>query len=530
MSEWGHATRHSLRSQQRQSVAWTAVIVVTGVATVRGYLSAYPTTIKRVLLARSIGSNVGFQALYGVARNISSVGGFTTWRLTWMLATLTGVWGLLASTRLVRGEEDSGRRELLLAGPISGAQLLASDLVAVALPLIACWAMFGAVLAVCGLATRGAFVLAGGIVAPGLLFGAVGALTSQLYPDRRHAMGIGGVVLGAAFLLRVAADGSTTLGWLRWATPLGWVENLQPFAGTRLLAAGPLLAATIVATGASFAFLARRDYATGLLSVRDRGKPGSPLLRTNLGFTVKLERVAIASWAAGIGAFAFVFGLLANDVAIFIRGQPQLQGTLTKLGVSSLGRPQDFLGLMFTFFALPIAIFAATQASAVREEEATGRLDALLVRPLGRRRWLFERCVVVASGAVVIAAVAGALAWSGAALRHSTVGWRPMLGAGLNCLPPTLLLFGLSVLCFGLAPRLTPAFALGSAVVAYLLELVGALVNAPSWLLDLSPFHHISPVPAAPANGVAAFVMVGLGVAGAAAGIACLAHRDLVGA
>ena len=330
MSEWGHATRHSLRSQQRQSVAWTAVIVVTGVATVRGYLAAYPTAIKRALLARSIGSNVGFQALYGVARNIGSVGGFTTWRLTWMLATLTGVWGLLASTRLVRGEEESGRRELLLAGPISGAQLLASDLVAVAVPLIACWAMFGAVLAVCGLATHGAFVIAGGIVAPGLLFGAVGALTSQLYPDRRHAMGIGGVVLGAAFLLRVAADGSTTLGWLRWATPLGWVENLRPFAGTRLLAGVPLVAATIAATGASFAFLARRDYATGLLSVRDRGKPGSPLLRTNLGFTVKLERVAIASWAVGIGAFAFVFGLLANDVAIFIRGQPQLQGTLTK--------------------------------------------------------------------------------------------------------------------------------------------------------------------------------------------------------
>ena len=63
-------------------------------------------------------------------------------------------------------------------------------------------------------------------------------------------------------------------------------------------------------------------------------------------------------------------------------------------------------------------------------------------------------------------------------------------------------------------------------MVAYLLELVGALVNVPSWLLDLSPFHHISPVPAAPANGVAAFVMVGLGVAGAAAGIVCLARRD----
>ena len=117
--QWRRVTRHGLRSQRNQSIAWIAVIVATGVATVRGYLSAYPSPMKRAVLATTVGSNVGFQALYGKARNIGAVGGFTTWRLTWMLATLTAVWGLLVSTRLVRGEEEIGRRELLLAGPVS---------------------------------------------------------------------------------------------------------------------------------------------------------------------------------------------------------------------------------------------------------------------------------------------------------------------------------------------------------------------------------------------------------------------------
>ena len=42
--------------------------------------------------------------------------GFTVFKIAMTLMILGAVWGLLTSTRLLRGEEDTGRWELLLAG------------------------------------------------------------------------------------------------------------------------------------------------------------------------------------------------------------------------------------------------------------------------------------------------------------------------------------------------------------------------------------------------------------------------------
>ena len=44
---------------------------------------------------------------------------------------------------------------------------------------------------------------------------------------------VGGGVVGVLFLLRVIADTSSGLSWLRWTTPLGWAEELRPFTGIR---------------------------------------------------------------------------------------------------------------------------------------------------------------------------------------------------------------------------------------------------------------------------------------------------------
>ena len=56
-------------------------------------------------------------------------------------------------------------------------------------------------------------------------------------------------MLGALFLLRMVADGSSGLGWLRWLTPFGWLEELRPFADNRVLPL-LLLAGLAVAVGA----------------------------------------------------------------------------------------------------------------------------------------------------------------------------------------------------------------------------------------------------------------------------------------
>ena len=54
--------------------------------------------------------------LLGPISAIDTVGGYTVYKGFVFLTSIGAVWGLLATTRLLRGEEDSGRWHLVLAG------------------------------------------------------------------------------------------------------------------------------------------------------------------------------------------------------------------------------------------------------------------------------------------------------------------------------------------------------------------------------------------------------------------------------
>src|SRR5581483_7706569 len=97
------------------------------------------------------------------------------------------------------------------------------------------WLAYFLGLAAAGLSAGGSACIALGAVAPGPVFAGAGMLVSQLAPTRRLATAVCAGALLLALVLRVVADTSPSLSWLRWATPLGWAEELRPLAGSRPL-------------------------------------------------------------------------------------------------------------------------------------------------------------------------------------------------------------------------------------------------------------------------------------------------------
>ena len=102
-------------------------------------------------------------------------------------------------------------------------------------------------------------------VASAALFMAVGAVTSQLAPARRSAATLAAAIFGALFLVRVVADTTASLGWLRWATPLGWIESVHPLTDPRPLplVGVALLTAALFATSVLLA--GRRDLGASIV-------------------------------------------------------------------------------------------------------------------------------------------------------------------------------------------------------------------------------------------------------------------------
>ena len=129
------------RRAVRSVIVWGIAFGLYVVASVSGYAKTYSTAASRAQLARRLGSNVGFEALIGPARHLETVAGFAAWRCMGVLSLVGAVWALLASTRLLRGEEEAGRWEMLLAGQTTRRRAAALGLAGLAAGWAALWAI-----------------------------------------------------------------------------------------------------------------------------------------------------------------------------------------------------------------------------------------------------------------------------------------------------------------------------------------------------------------------------------------------------
>ena len=115
------------------------------------YTRFYKTAAQRDALAAAYGSNQATSALFGPAPQLQTVAGFTVFKISMTLILLGAVWGLLTSTRLLRGEEDSGRWELLLAGQTTRRRAGVQALGGLGAGVVALWALTGLITVASGL-------------------------------------------------------------------------------------------------------------------------------------------------------------------------------------------------------------------------------------------------------------------------------------------------------------------------------------------------------------------------------------------
>jgi ABC-2 type transport system permease protein len=520
--------RRAFLDSRVRNISFALMFALIAYANVVGYRNTYPTLQDRLGFARSFGNNASVRLFYGKPYDILSVGGYTAWRVGGFLAIVAAMWGVLAAVRALRAEEDTGHQELVLAGLVSRRAAYLAAFAAIAAGAALLWLALFLGLAGARLPVGESAYLALSIVAAVPVFAGVGALASQLAPTRRMALELSSAVLAVALVVRVIADTSSGLDWLRWATPLGWSEELRPFTGARpaVLLLSLALAALLFAGAAAIS--RRRDLGSGVLRSRDSAPPRMRLLSSPTALALREERGSLAGWLLGVGFFALIIGLISTSVSS-AGISSNLQHELQKLGAVSIVTPSGYIGLSFLFFILAVSLYCCSQLAAARHEEAEERLETLFAHAVDRRRWLAGRLGLAFAGAVAISLTSGLLAWAGAAAQHADVSLTNMLEAAANCLPVALLFLGLAALLFALFPRASAGMGYGLVVLAFVWQLFGGLLGAPHWLLDLSPFQHVGLVPAQPFRAGAAAAMLAIAAASGLAALWAFARRDLIG-
>jgi ABC-2 type transport system permease protein len=519
----------------RPAVGWGLLFGATIASSASSYVSLFPTVAQRVATARAMQNNTGFAALFGPLRRIDTVAGYTSYKTLYFVLILGAIWGLLVATRVLRGEEDAGRWEIFLSGRTTRSRAALHASLGLGVGVIVVWALMS-VFAVAvgtdpdvGISAASGLFFATALVSGMAMFMAVGMVTSQLAATRHDANLIGAGILAGSYLVRMVADSASQFGWLRWASPLGWIEELRPLTGSKPLAFIPIVALTVICVAVTLRIASQRDLGASPLASRNHRAARTLLLGGHAGLSIRLTRTGVAVWLAALAVIGLIFGLVTQAAAKALTASSTLDRVITRLGANRVGAV-TYLGFVFLMAAGIVAIAVAGQISALRNEEANGHLDNLLVRRVARWKWLAVRAAIGVGLVVVGSVLVGLCAWVGAASQSAGLGIVELLKAGLNVSPPAIFVLGIGVLAFGVLPRYATPVVYGLVVWSFFVEVIASVFDSNHWLRDTSPLLHIAPAPAAPPNWTSASVLIALGLLACAAGIAAFSRRDVVGA
>jgi ABC-2 type transport system permease protein len=526
--------RVTARKAVRSGVIWGSIFGLATASSALSYSTLYKTQAQRETLATAYGTNKATAALFGPAPRLQTVAGFTVFKIGMTLMVVGAVWGLLTSTRLLRGEEDEGRWDLLLAGPTTRRAGTGQALIGLAAGFSALWASTAIITVAIGRTARisiapgPALYFALAMVATAGMFLGIGVLTSQLAPTRRQAAAYAAVFLGATYGIRLIADAGVGLHGLIWLSPLGWVEELRPLTDPQPLALLPIIGLTGITALAAVSLAGRRDVGAGIISDRTVSGSRSRLLTGPTGLSIRLTRSTVIGWWVAIAISGLLYGLIAKSAGATISGS-SVRTVFSRLGATGNGA-EAVLGVCFLVIGVLVAFVGAGQLTAARYEEAAGRLDHLLAGTVCRTGWLGGRLLVALAVLVVSGLGAGFFAWLGAASQGSGVELTTLLGAGLNVVPPAIVILGIGVLAFGLVPRATSVVVYSYLGWSLLVVVVGGIGAVDHWILDTSVFHQMASAPARPPDWPANGAMGLVGAVSLVLGVVAFMHRDVQGA
>lgn len=509
-------------------------------ATATGYRLIAPTATQRVEVLNNLAGSTGLKVLLGQAARITSAAGLVDWRVVGVAAIVGPVCWLIVATRTLRGEEASGRWELVLAGQTTPSRATAAALAGLAAGLMA---MYVAVTLLTRLSdiAPGVHIGAGqallfglAVVAPAAEFLAVGAVASQVMPTRTRAAALAAGTFGAAFLLRAAGDAAASAHFLVYVSPLGWVEQLHTLGRPRIAWLLPIAGLVGACIWMTLFLAARRDLGASLVTDSDAAEPRTALLRSPVGIAVRLSWQATTRWLTAVFVAGVLYGALARSAgqAFATSGSLRhLSGDLTHAmepDLVSTGA-RAYAGIIFLLLATLLMAYSASAVGRLREDEAESYLDNLVVRPVSRQRWLAGRVALMLAVIIVAALLGGVVFWIAADTEHTGLGLGQLAQAGLNSAAPAVALAGLGVLLLGFTPRLVTGACWVIVAWAFMLDLLGAVIPVNHWLMDTSLLQHLAPAPAVSPDWRVCLTYLAIGTAAALLGGSRFTRRDLQG-
>ncbi len=499
-----------------------------------GYVAVYPDQKSRASFAASLQSAPALGILYGESKNLISPAGYMIYRAGPIMALVGSVWGLMAATKLLRGQEEDGRWEIITGSRVSARQATGHVLLGFGGSIILAFLVTTGMAAVAGLSPdinlspATSLLIALAIFLPTLLFIAIGCVTSQLSVSRRRAVTFGLAPLVVLFSLRSIANSVSDLYWLKNLTPFGWADMISPVISPMIGWVWPFILLSLIAVGISLYAVGKRDLGAGLIRESDHAKPHFFWLGSANQLAARQHVVVFAGW--GLAALT-ISGIIAgiSDIAVHsLTDSPSFRGALAKLSGSVTDLKIAFLGAGMILLAMLLLIMIASSINSIRQEEAKTYLDNLLTQPKRRSSWLIGRLVLILSATTIIVLSCGLLTWLIARLQGLSLDLVTMLLVSIALSGTAILTLGIGTFFYGILPRFASTSVYIIVVWSFLIDLLESIVTLNPLIVNSSLFHYIATSPNATPDWATFGWLALIGVVLAIIGTVFFIKRDIV--
>ncbi|PIJ42294.1 polyketide antibiotic transporter, partial [Leucobacter sp. OLES1] len=222
--------RLRIRRDRVQLLLWIIATVLLAYSAQSGVSASYGSLAERKVLLQTVVANPVILLFRGLPSGPDDAAFMLFLILPW-LAMMAAFMALFLAVRHTRGDEESGRAELIGATPAGRSAPLTATLIEGAGASVLLGVLVAAVTLALGLAPGGSLVAGAGTAAAGLVFLAVGLCAAQLMRTSRGANSLGVWVLLATFLASGIGNALGTpsadlqrieSSWLAWVSPFGW--------------------------------------------------------------------------------------------------------------------------------------------------------------------------------------------------------------------------------------------------------------------------------------------------------------------
>jgi polyether ionophore transport system permease protein len=493
--------RLALRRDRVRLSVWIAVLTLMMVYAPNTVKLAYPEEAQRLarvnLLKTPAGMMLGGPMFGG---NETDLGAMMANELMLTLIVAASILAITTVIRHTRAEEESGIAELVLSSVVGRYARTYAALILVGGVNAVLAVTMTLAMASTGFRIIDTAAMCLGIAGVAMVFGAVAAVTAQLWRQARTATGAAMAALAVAALVRGIGDVINNSGSaLSWFSPIAWAQQMRPFVDLRWWPFAPLVVLAIALMALAAWLESRRQYDDGVIPSTGE-KPNAHPITGVFGLHLTMQRGQTIGWTVGLFLAGLAFGSMTKSLLDAAKDNELLARVL-----ATQGRDGVYTTLT-QFLAAAATAYVVSAVLRVYNDEESGLGEAVLAGAVSRWKWLGTAVAGALVGSIVLMFFAGLGNGLGAGLTLGEPGTIVKLTlAGLAYVPAMAVLAGLAALAVAVKQTWIGWLAVTFVVVSLYL---GALLRLPRWLIDLSPVGRTTVPSSVPVTALVVMVVV----------------------